>query len=32
MDTPIFTGDVLAYEFDLHYEIGSFGSKQEYGK
>jgi hypothetical protein len=31
-DDNIVNGDVLTYQFDIHHEIDSFGSKQEYIK
>ena len=31
-DDNVVTGDVAAWQFDLHYEIDSFGSETEYNK
>jgi hypothetical protein len=31
-DDNVYTGDALAYQFDIHYEIDSFGSAEEYTK
>ena len=31
-DDNVYTGDALAYQFDIHYEIDGFGSATEYTK
>jgi hypothetical protein len=31
-DDNVYTGDALAYQFDIHYEIDGFGSDTEYTK
>lgn len=31
-DDNVVSGDVLAYDFDIHFQIDGYGSKTEYGK